>query len=93
MGDNEEKEIERVKALLHDRRAMLLLVLRAEPALKLEEQAAVVYTLAIEPGIREHIPGVVMTSMAQQVQQVQMKLEEVAQTCQCAACKAQRPQA
>lgn len=90
MGDNEEKEIERVKALLHDRRAMLLLVLRAEPALKLEEQAAVVYTLAIEPGIREHIPGVVMTSMATVVQQ---KLEERAQTCQCDSCKSRRAQA
>lgn len=90
MGDNEEKEIARVTALLHERKAKMLDLLRSEPRLRPEEEAAVVYALAIQPGIREHIPGVVMTSMATVVQQ---KLEERAQTCQCAACKSQRAQA
>ena len=64
MDDNEEKEIERVTALLHERKAKMLELLRAEPALKPEEQAAVVYALAIEPGISRYIPAVIMARQA-----------------------------
>lgn len=90
MDDNDEKEIDRLTAILHERRAKMLELLRAEPRLRPEEEAAVIYTLSIEPGIREHIPGVVMTSMAQHAKRM---LSDQARTCQCANCKAQRAQA
>jgi hypothetical protein len=90
---DDEKEIARRKALLHERRAKLLELLRAEPALKPEEQAAVVYTLAIEPGVREHIPGVVMKSMAQQVQAALEAAQTTLPPCPCAVCKSKRAQA
>jgi len=89
--DDKQKAIEQRKALLHERRDKLLEVLRAEPKLQPQEQAAIVYTLAIEPGIREHIPGVVMTSMAQQMQEVLTPPE--LPPCQCPRCMANRAQA
>lgn len=92
MDDDDKKAIEQRKALLHERRDKLLEVLRAEPTLKPQEQAAIVYTLAIEPGIREHVPGVVMTSMAQQVQDALASQPSLA-ICQCPSCMANRAQA
>ena len=92
MDDADKKEIEQRKAVLHERRAKVLELLRAEPKLHLQEQAAIVYTLAIEPGIRELIPGVVMTSMAQQMQDALASQPSLA-ICQCPSCMANRAQA
>lgn len=86
---DDEKEIERRKNLMHERRAKVLELLREGDALKPSEQAAIVYTLGIEPGIREHMPSVAAEVVAQVVAQA----VERAQTCQCLRCRGLRAQA
>lgn len=83
-----ERQIERQKALMHKRLAMVLEVLRSSDGGKLcaAEQAAIVCTLSIEPGIREQMVSVIKTAMGHD-------LERRAQTCQCSECRAKRSQA
>lgn len=77
--DEDDKTVARMHELVAKTRELL-------SELHPQEQAAVVYALAMSPGIVEHLTSVITTSMKQD-------LKVLAQTCQCAECMAKRAQA
>jgi hypothetical protein len=86
VGTDLTSEQKRVVDLMHKLRVQILETLSVlEPM----ERAAVIYTIALDPVIREHMPAVMFESASSELR----VLRERAQTCQCPSCTAKRAQA
>jgi len=81
--DEKRQEDDKIVARMHELAAKALELLSE---LQPQEQAAVVYALAVHPRLAPHMTTVITTSMLQE-------LERRAQTCQCSECRASRAQA